>query len=80
MSPARRAEARRHHELLQLEFRSRAVYQYFRVPAKVHEALLNAPSKGGYFNQEFRGKFLYGQVDDSQATASDQMIPIRSRR
>ena len=41
--------------LLQLEFRSRAVYHYFGVPAAVHEALLEAPSKGGYFNQAIRG-------------------------
>ena len=33
-------------ELLQLEFRSRAIYQYFGVPAAVHTALLRAPSKG----------------------------------
>ena len=35
-------------ELLQLEFRSRAIYQYFGVPAAVHTALLCAPSKGSY--------------------------------
>jgi hypothetical protein len=33
-------------ELLQLEFRSRAIYQYFGVPAAVHAALLCAPSNG----------------------------------
>src|ERR1039457_1469150 len=38
-------------ELLQLEFRSRAIYQYFGVPAAVHTALLRAPSKGSYFNR-----------------------------
>ena len=32
-------------ELLQLEFCSRAIYQYFGVPAAVHAALLRAPSK-----------------------------------
>lgn len=45
--------------LLQLEFRDRAVYQYFEVPADVHEALLRAPSKGGYFNRAIRGRFAY---------------------
>jgi hypothetical protein len=40
--------------LLQLEFRSRVVYQYFAVPAEVYEALLSAPSKGGYFNRFIR--------------------------
>jgi hypothetical protein len=68
------------HEWLQLEFRSRALYQYFRVPATVHEGLLSAPSKGSYFNQEIRGKFPYSRVYDSQAKASDQKIPVGSRR
>ena len=33
-------------EILQLEFRSQAVYSYYGVPAAVYEALLAAPSKG----------------------------------
>jgi len=49
-------------ELLQLEFRSRAVYRYFGVPAKVHEGLLLAPSQGRYFNAEIRGRFRHAQV------------------
>jgi len=46
-------------ELLQLEFCSRAVYQYFNVPAVVHQSLLAASSKGRYFNQAIRGRFPY---------------------
>jgi hypothetical protein len=46
-------------ELLQLEFCSRAVYLYFGVPPTVHQGLLDAPSKGRYFNQTIRGRFLY---------------------
>lgn len=46
-------------ELLQLEFCSRAVYVYFAVPAAVHQALLDAPSKGRYFNLAIRGRFRY---------------------
>lgn len=49
-------------ELLQLEFRSRAIYQYFGVAAAVHEALLGAPSKGSYFNRFIRGRFPYALV------------------
>ncbi len=48
--------------LLQLEFRDRAVYQYFEVPADVHEALLRAQSKGGYFNRAIRGRFASAQT------------------
>ena len=46
-------------QLLLLEFRSRAIYQYFGVPVAVHGALLRAPSKGGYFNRCIRGSFPY---------------------
>ncbi len=46
-------------ELLPLEFRNRAIYHYFGVPAEVHEALLRAPSKGKYFNRAIRDQFSY---------------------
>src|SRR5712671_1992155 len=42
-----------------LEFHDQTVYQYFGVPADVHEALLRAPSKGSYFNRAIRGRFAY---------------------
>lgn len=53
-------------ELLQLEFRSRAIYQYFGVPAAVHAALLGAPSKGSYFNRVIRGRFPYCLASPAQ--------------
>jgi hypothetical protein len=53
--------------LLQLEFCSRAVYQYFSVPAAVHQLLLDAPSKGRYFNQAIRGHFSYRQISGFDA-------------
>jgi hypothetical protein len=52
-------------KLLQLEFCSRAVYLYFGVPASVYEALLDAPSKGRYFNGTIRGRYPYRQILDS---------------
>jgi len=51
-------------EVLQLEFCSRAIYQYFDVPAAVHQGLLDAQSKGGYFNRVIRRDFRYCQVPD----------------
>jgi hypothetical protein len=54
-------------ELLQLEFRSRAIYQYFGVPAAVHAALLCAPSKGRYFNRVIRGRFPYSLASNAQS-------------
>ena len=54
--------------LLQLEFCSRAVYRYFRVPAEAYQSLLAAPSKGRYFNQAIRGRFSYRLISDFDAT------------
>jgi hypothetical protein len=56
-------------ELLQLEFRSREIYEYFGVPAAVHHALLEAPSKGSFFNRVIRGRFCYSLVSNAQAIA-----------
>lgn len=56
-------------ELLQLEFRSGAVYQYFGVHAAVYGALLEAPSKGQYFNRAIRGRFAYRLVSDGKRAA-----------
>jgi hypothetical protein len=49
-------------ELLQLEFHNHATYQYFHVPAEIHEGLLQAPSKGAYFNRFIREKFAYSKI------------------
>lgn len=45
--------------ILELRFRSGAVYQYFDVPDWVYWSLLGAPSKGVYFNQNIRGRYRY---------------------
>ena len=54
-------------EILELEFRSRAVYSYFGVPGSVYEALLAAPSKGRYFNREIRGRFPHSRATPAGA-------------
>jgi hypothetical protein len=64
--------------LLQLEFCDRAVYQYFSVPAAVHESLLAAPSKGRYFNQAIRGRFPYRLVPDFHA--APRRVPAKCDR
>ena len=75
-------------ELLQLVFRSRAIYQYFGVAAAVHEGLLGAPSKGSYFNRFIRGRFPYSLVSDGQGgvrpgslsqSADDRGLPWHGR-
>jgi hypothetical protein len=49
-------------KLLQLEFRSGAVYLYIGVPSAEYQALLDAPSKGRYFNGVIRGRYPCRQV------------------
>jgi len=61
-------------DLLQLEFRSRAIYQYFGVPAAVHAALLRAPSKGSYFNRVIRGCFPYSLASNAQAEVPQEAL------
>src|ERR1019366_4178418 len=65
-------------ELLQFEFRSRAIYQSFGVPAAVHTALLRAPSKGSYFNRIIRGHFPYSLASNAQAGVAH--AALRSER
>ena len=45
--------------VLELQFRNGAVYQYFSVPRGVFQSLLRAASKGGFFNQNIRGRYSY---------------------
>ena len=64
-------------EFLQLEFCSGAIYHYFGVPAVVHEALLAAPSKGGYFNRAILGRYPYLRVDPAVASGTlEGRIPV----
>jgi hypothetical protein len=58
-------------ELLRVEFCGRAIYHYFGVPAVVHQGLLDAPSKGSYFNQAIRGRFSFCLVSELHAGAPD---------
>jgi hypothetical protein len=62
-------------ELLQLKFRSREIYEYFSVPAAVHQALLQAPSKGSFFNRVIGGRFCYSLVSNAGVS-----LPHRSQR
>jgi hypothetical protein len=50
------------HQLLQIEFQNRSIYQYFEVPATVYEELMQAPSKGAYFNRSIRPRFDFALV------------------
>lgn len=43
--------------LLELEFKSGAIYRYRGVPAATYRGLLGAESKGAYFNRHIRNRF-----------------------
>ena len=52
---------------LELQFRNGAIYRYFLVPQRVYRDLMGAPSKGGYFNQNVRGRYRYQRTQDTSA-------------
>ena len=56
--------------VLELQFHSGAVYQYGLVPRSVYRDLLGAPSKGGYFNQNIRGRYPYQRVQQPSSHRS----------
>lgn len=55
-------------QLLQVEFVNRSVYQYFDVPALVYQELIQASSKGAYFNRSIRPHFDYAIVKSASAS------------
>lgn len=47
---------------MEIEFAGGAVYRYFAVPAAVHAALMDASSKGVFFNLNVRAKYPFARV------------------
>lgn len=56
-------------QTLWLEFRSNAMYCYSGVPVAIHRGLIDAPSKGAYFNHNIRGRFPYKRQTVVQSLA-----------
>jgi len=52
-------------QLLQIEFQNRSIYQYFEVPATLYEELMQASSKGAYFNRSIRPRFDFALIEAS---------------
>jgi hypothetical protein len=44
-------------EMLEIEFRSGAVYQYFRVPFEIYRGFIDAESKGRFFSHFIRTRY-----------------------
>jgi len=50
-------------EILEIEFHSGSVYQYYDVPFEVYDELMNADSHGSYFYHNIRnGGYSYTRV------------------
>ncbi len=49
--------------ILEVEFRSGAIYRYLGVPPAVFEEMKKAESKGRYFAQSIRGKYEFRRIE-----------------
>lgn len=49
-------------QILEVEFQSGGIYQYFGVAAELHKRLISAPSVGRFFNEWIREKHFYQRI------------------
>ncbi len=49
-------------KVLEIEFKGGGIYQYEKVPKRVHLALLAAPSKGKFFHRRIKPKYVFSKV------------------
>jgi hypothetical protein len=47
---------------LDITFTSGKTYRYLEVPAEIYDGLLDAESKGEYFNDTIKDAFVYSEV------------------
>jgi hypothetical protein len=48
--------------ILEIEFLSGQLYQYFKVPSQIYLALMKATSKGSYFHANIKEKYEYNHI------------------
>jgi hypothetical protein len=49
-------------EILKVEFHKSGIYQYFGVPTRVHEDLINAFSKGKYYTVYIKDAYSFRRI------------------
>ena len=49
-------------DILQVEFKSNAVYNYYEVPENIYQELMSARSHGSYLNEHVKGRFVYSRI------------------
>jgi hypothetical protein len=53
-------------QVLEIQFRSGAVYRYLAVPPAVFTAFIHAESKGRYFSARIRGKYEFHHMEEER--------------
>jgi len=46
-------------KILEVVFKSSAIYEYYGVPQNIYQGLTEAPSKGKFLNEQIKGKYGY---------------------
>lgn len=49
-------------KILEVEFQTGFIYQYYDVPRRIHDALMSAKSIGSFFNREIRDKYRFADL------------------
>jgi hypothetical protein len=62
--------------LLEVEFRSGHCHQYSDLPQQLYDELLNAESKGAYFNTNIRNCFPSRQLERHRAAGREDSTKI----
>jgi hypothetical protein len=57
-------------QVLEVEFQSGRIYQYLEIPPAIYKELVDAESKGRYFNSEIRDSYEFVRVDRRQRGAA----------
>jgi len=57
-------------EVLEVRFRNGGLYRYFLVPELMYELLMQAPSKGRFFNQNIRSRYEGVRLEPGRTTVA----------
>ena len=58
-------------QMLTVQFRHGAVYNYYEVPESIFQKMTLAPSKGAFLTQEVKGRYHYERLEDSAKKKSE---------
>jgi len=48
--------------ILEIQFNSGSIYQYFNVPNSIYMDLMKAASKGGYFHKNIKERYKFERI------------------